>query len=220
MPVESLSLESDYSGGYGKKYDSSLDCMSSTWNHLFKIELMHNPLPLLSYSVGVNINGYIPQHLAHQTKQECSANVVVTPGSAWKNVSLTAGEIFSISHTGSQQDLFSRAVVGASMPLAKSLNASYKFGWDWTDLSEAPVLNDFSHSLNLVYNGIKRPFTVSGGYTFRHGSSGVRHDINSSGYYPFTDNFGVREWANLSFYRENGSRKRPFILGISGVYSF
>ena len=220
FPLINITVDANYNGGYSEKYDYSFAKITSLWNHDFGIELEHDVLENLKYSVGIKLNGYLPEYLANQIKQEYSTSIIYMPQIGWRSLTLNATESFGITKTGNSRDLSSSMGFGTSIPASKFIGTHYDFSWNWINLTTSSPTNNFSHTFGFIINGSKKPMSFGTDYTLQHGSGGIRHTLESNFYYPFTKDLGVRAWLSFSSFKEDGRKKNPFVIGVSSVYLF
>ncbi len=220
LPADRVEVSARYAGGYSEKYELSKGMFLHTWNHETGVKVEHRVTDILMYSARVDFNWYLPQGFNDQVKQAYSLNSEFTPSLGWRTLSISAGEMFSITTTNGADDYSSSFNVGASTEAFKRFNTHYNFGWSWVNLHTADPQNMFTHTVGFSFTGSRRALNISTDYTLQHGDGGVRHQVQSNFYYPFTDSLGLKAWGSYSHYKESGSIKNPFVLGMSCIYLF
>ncbi len=220
LPMDRLYVNTCYTGGYNEKYDLAQQKFLDTWTHNINLKMEHQITDIFMYSAGSKLSWYLPETLSNQFKQEYNGLIGYTPSLGWRVLSLSLSETFNITTTGSTDDYSSMLSFSSSIEALKRFNTHYIFGWSWINLHSSSPVNNFSHTIGFSLVGSEKASNFTTDYTFKHGSNDISHAVQSNFYYPFSDSFGVKAWINYNHYKEDGSYRDPFIVGISSLYLF
>ncbi len=218
-PAEEMLLSASYQGSVsaeGKFSDSFL-----SWTNAGKASFIHSPSTLVDYQLSASLTDTNNQN-ASLVKQQYGGKISFKPRKDLKEYLFGIGEDIMLSNgiTADENTVISTMTYTMGIPVLDFLKTRYNLKWEWTAAEYSPSENNFQHLFGLTLSGSSLPLSFTTDYLLSHGYRGVRHDVNSSLSVPLWGSFAVEGRFSLSYYKEDGIKKMPFLIGINASYQF
>ncbi len=212
---DALALAASYSGSTDGISQPSLTNMAH-------MSLSDQVIPQLSYGLGADVTQSEGPDVQPTFLQAYQGKLTVVPRLADRAVTFTTDETVALDVLISPVLIVSKAGTGVAVPVFSVLSARYRFDWEW-DSQTAPGAgadSNYRNAVGLTLGGQSLPFTFTTEYALSFGFRGLRHDDTSSVTANLWKGFTLAGSLVFSAYDAGSGPTYPFLVTISGAYSF
>ena len=210
-----LALAASYSGSV-----NGISAFSLTNNA--HVSFTDQVIPELSYGLGADLAQSEGPDVQPTFLQSYQGKLTVAP-KLWDHpVTFNADETVAIDVMISPVLVVSKAGAGVAVPVFSVLSTHYRFDWEWDSMTApgAGADSNYRNALGLTLGGQGLPFSLTTEYALSFGFRGLRHDDTSSITATLWPGFTLAGAVVLSEYDIGSGPTWPFLVTISGAYSF
>jgi hypothetical protein len=204
-------------------YSGSADGIAQTaLTNAAHVGISHQLIPALSYALGADLSQSEGPNIQPTFLQTYQGKVIVAPRLGDRVVTFTTDEIVALDVLLSPVLVVSKAGTGVAVPLFSILTTRYRFDWEW-DSATAPgsgAGSNYRNAVGLTLGGQSLPFSLTTEYALSFGFRGLRHDDTSSITATLWQGFTLQGSLVLSAYDAGAGTIYPFLVTVSGAYSF
>ncbi len=203
-------------------YSGSADASQLALTNNAHLSFNHQVRPEVSYGLAADLTQSQGQDVQPTFLQSYQGKLTVAPKLGGSTVTFNADETVALDVLISPTLVVSKAGAGVAVPIFPVLSTRYRFDWEWDSMTApgAGADSNFRNAVGLTVGGQGLPFSFTTEYALSFGFRGLRHDDTSSITATLFQGFTLQGSLTLSEYDIEAGPTWPFLVTVSGAYSF